>query len=97
MSARVGGVFVAGIDEADVQAREARTAVWAGQIDLAAIDLDRWEPIPIHQGSWQVSVYASCDIASPSHGLPFPVFTVEERVAGSSDARCGTTRSDQLT
>lgn len=53
-------------------------------MDLIAIDLDRWKQAAIHQSAWQVSVYASSDIASPSQGLPFPVLTVEERMAGSS-------------
>lgn len=81
----VGSVFVAGVDEADVQAWEACAAVWAGQIDLTAIGLDRWEQIPIHQSARQVSVYASSNIASPSHGLPFPVLLLrrgwQDRVA----------------
>ena len=42
-SACVGGVFVAGVDEADILAREWRSTAWTGQVDLTAIGLDRWE------------------------------------------------------
>lgn len=96
-SACVGGVFVTGVDEADVLAWERGSAVWAGQMDLIAIDLDRWKQATIHQSSWQVSVYAARDVAPPSHDLPFPVLTVEERMAGSIGSRCGAVRSDQST
>ena len=96
-SACVGGVFVAGVDEVDVQTREACAAVWTGQNYLVAAYFDRWEQIPIHQSARQVSVYPTRDIASPSHDLPFPALGVEERMTGSRDFRCGAIRSDQST
>ena len=41
-------MFVAGVDEADVQAWEACAAAWARQTDLAAGDLDEREQAPVH-------------------------------------------------